>query len=65
MAVYQKRVTVIRCERCDYEWIPKDPEHLPAVCAESRLQVDLLEQATREAAGEAVSGLEASEAEYK
>lgn len=33
MAVYQKRVTMIRCERCGYEWIPKDPEHLPAVCA--------------------------------
>ncbi|MBX3027523.1 hypothetical protein KF840_21715 [bacterium] len=33
MAVYTKRVTVVRCERCGYEWMPKDPEHLPSVCA--------------------------------
>lgn len=33
MAVYKKTFVVIRCERCGYEWIPKDPRQLPAVCA--------------------------------
>lgn len=33
MAVYKKTFVVIRCERCGYEWIPKDPKHLPAVCS--------------------------------
>jgi len=33
MAVYSKTVTAVRCERCGYEWIPKNPKHLPTVCA--------------------------------
>ncbi len=33
MAVYKKTFVVVRCERCGYEWIPKDPEQLPAVCS--------------------------------
>jgi hypothetical protein len=33
MAVFQKTFTVIRCERCGYEWIPKDPKQLPTVCS--------------------------------
>ena len=33
MAVYQKRITVIRCERCGYEWTPRDAARLPTVCA--------------------------------
>jgi hypothetical protein len=24
---------MIRCERCGYEWIPKNPKQLPTVCA--------------------------------
>ncbi len=33
MAVLRKTVTVLRCERCGYEWFPKDPQKLPAVCS--------------------------------
>ena len=27
-------ITVLgcRCDRCDHEWVPRDPEQLPAVC---------------------------------
>jgi len=33
MAVLRKTVTALRCERCGYEWFPKDPEKLPEVCS--------------------------------
>ena len=33
MAVLRKTVIVLRCERCGYEWFPKDPQQLPAVCS--------------------------------
>ena len=33
MAVLRRTVTILRCERCGYEWSPKDPERLPAVCS--------------------------------
>ena len=36
MAVLRKTVTVLRCERCGYEWFPKDPTQLPEVCPNRR-----------------------------
>jgi hypothetical protein len=33
MAVLRKVVTILRCERCGYEWPPNDPDTLPAVCS--------------------------------
>jgi len=33
MAVLRKVVTVLRCERCGYEWFPRDPGTLPDVCS--------------------------------
>jgi hypothetical protein len=36
MAVFKKTFVVVRCERCGYEWIPKDPQKLPAVCSNRR-----------------------------
>jgi len=33
MAVLRKVVTILRCERCGYEWPPNDPAQLPAVCS--------------------------------
>ncbi|MFI5364976.1 MAG: hypothetical protein ACHQ4J_05070 [Candidatus Binatia bacterium] len=33
MAVLRKMVTILRCERCGYEWAPNDPAQLPAVCS--------------------------------
>ena len=34
MAVFKKTVTAYRCERCDYEWMPRFADaDLPTVCA--------------------------------
>lgn len=33
MAVVRKMVTMLRCERCGYEWLPNDPAQLPTVCS--------------------------------
>jgi hypothetical protein len=33
MAVLRKTVTVLQCERCGYEWFPKNPQKLPDVCS--------------------------------
>ena len=33
MAIFKKRVTAYRCERCEYEWLPrKQDAPLPTVC---------------------------------
>ena len=32
MAVFTKRITVCRCERCEHEWTPRDESKLPKVC---------------------------------
>ena len=33
MAIFQKLVTAYRCERCDYEWLPRFADAPPpAVC---------------------------------
>lgn len=32
MGVFEKTVTAFSCDRCDHEWIPRNPEEFPKVC---------------------------------
>jgi rubrerythrin len=32
MAKVKKAVVVFICERCEHEWVPRDPEKPPKVC---------------------------------
>lgn len=32
MAIVKKMMTVFICERCEHEWVPRDPEKPPIVC---------------------------------